>query len=240
MRVNLEFSIRYLVSAFVTALVVSLMGSLMAWAATPVAPPPETATTLTTTVARAGNVVLTSREVVMAGVIDRWTLTRGPKKVPPTADWVVSFGTDNFKTMLAQLLTEAVVTLEADSFGIAQVSADEVKKYSVPFLEDIRGWSEWKKLEATQAEVENLIVRHLRAKAFLKFRTESEGIKITDAEVKTFYERNRVKFGSLPEAQMQESIREYILRQRQEEKLKDWFESLRRKYHVRYLQTSVK
>lgn len=191
---------------------------------------------VSSTVGRVGSYVVTSREVKMAGALDQWLLVKNQKSVKPSTDWILeSFNQEAFKTTLAEIMTEAMVTLEADNFGIAEASADEVKKISNPFMEDMRGLKEWKKIGVTQAEIESMIVRRLRAKAFLKFRTESEGIKISESEIKDFYQKNRIKLGSLPLEQVQAAIHEHLLRQRQEEKLKDWFENLRKKYHARYL-----
>jgi hypothetical protein len=187
------------------------------------------------TLARAGNVVLTSREVILSGVIERWRLVQSSKKIKPQSDWILIPDSEAFKTHLAQVLTETLINLEADSFGAAQVSANEVRQNSAPFLEAMTKFKDWQIFKFSDAEVEGAFIRSLRARAYLKFRTESEGIKITDQQVQEFYDKQRIKFGQVTLESVKESIREHLFRQSQEARLKDWFETLKRKFRARYL-----
>ncbi len=191
---------------------------------------------ITATVGQAGGHVLTSREVKISSVIDKGLLVAGAKanKISRT-EWIPKDGSDAFLAHLNQAMLELVVNIEAENFNVADVSPAETKT-RVQQIEDlVKDWPEWKLLDVSQAELEIGVLRKLRAKSFLKFKTESSGVLIGDEEAKQYYERNRVKFGNLPFAQFKPGIKDYLAKAQLEDKLKDWFELLKRKYKVRYL-----
>lgn len=198
--------------------------SSFGWAAKPAV--------ISTTVGQVGTYVITSREVVIAGILEKWFLTPGNKN---RNDWILKEDTNSFRQTLTQVMLEKVVVLEAENFSVAQVSSDEVRKSAAKMQEELKDWSEWKKLEVSSIELEGQFQRHLRAKAFLKFKTESTGVRVSEEEAKNYFEKNRMRFGNLPFSQFRESIRDFLTQKHQEERLRDWFEVLKRKYRVRYL-----
>lgn len=188
-------------------------------------------------VGQVANQVVTSREVQISYAIEQLLLTHGADKnsAPDRSLWLVQAGDEVFRTHLSQVLMELLIKLEAESFSVAQVSPEEIKAEVKLVTEGMKGWSEWKKWEVNETEVEQLLMRRRVAKNFLKFKTESSGVVISDEECKRYYEKNRVKFGSAPFAQFKDSIREVLAQKQLEEKLKDWFEILKRKYRLRFL-----
>ena len=64
---------------------------------------------------------------------------------------------------------------------------------------------------------------------------EASGVTVSEDEVKQYYEKNRVKFGNMPYAQFSQSIRDKLTQDQTQERLKDWFDILKRKYRVRLL-----
>ena len=79
------------------------------------------------------------------------------------------------------------------------------------------------------------LLRKWKSQGFLKFKASTAGLVIKEEEVKKYFEAHRVKFGELEYSQMKEQIREYLLQERMEKQMKDWFELLRKKYRVRRL-----
>lgn len=192
-------------------------------------------------VGQVGDRVVTSREVVMSHFFERWQLASQSKDAAahaPKSDWKITPGTDVFKQATQSLVLERMVALEAENFVVARVDADAVKGSTKNFLAAMQGSTDWKKLEATEAEVQKMAEIKMRAQSFLKFKTESAGVVVTDEDTKAYYEKNRLKFGNMPYEQFKTSIREVLSTQILEERLKDWFEVLRRKYRVRFLGTS--
>ncbi len=206
---------------------------------TPAAPPAKNYNqVVTSAVGQVGNEVVTSREVQVSYALDQALLAPGTlKKNADRSNWIIVPGTEAFRAHLSQVLLELLIKLEAESFSVAQVSSDDIKADIANSKESFKDWAEWKKWDVTELELERLIFRRKMAKNFLKFKTESSGVVVSDAEVKAYYEKNRVKFGSAPFEQFKEGIRDVLSQQQLEEKLKDWFEVLKRKYRVRFLKS---
>ncbi len=188
-------------------------------------------------VAQVGNHVITSREVIVSHIIDQALLLSPAKNttVLTHKDWILKEDSEAFQKTLAQILLELVVQAEAENFSVGQVTAEEMTSHEKHLDEQVKAWQDWKNLEVTSGEVQNALARKIRAKNFLKFKTESSSVQISDEEAKTFYEKNRVKFGNLPFVQFKVSIKEVLAQEQLQDKLKDWFDILKRKYRVKYL-----
>lgn len=189
---------------------------------------------------RAGKRGVTQREAQIGAALEQWFLLRdssgrSKQKLLFSPSWLPSPGSEAFRAAVGRSLTEVVVNLEADRFGLAPISVSLVQNTAKDFLLVAGSSRAWQEMGVSTQEVETLVLRRLRTAAFLRQRTEAEGIQITDVEILEFYEKNRARFGDLPLSSLRESIRESLTRTRQEERLKDWFESLRRKYNVRML-----
>jgi hypothetical protein len=199
------------------------------------------AETVNSSVGQVGDHVVTAREVWISNYLERWNLARksseGAMKAP-TADWKPALKSEAFNQAASSFMLEYMVAQEAENFSIAQVDPAEAKKEAQEFLKAVAGSSEWSKFEASSSEIEKFIERKHRTQNFLKFKTDSAGVTVTDEEAKAYYEKNRMKFGNLPFAQFKDSIKEVLSRQMLEDRLKDWFEVLRRKYRVRFLGSS--
>lgn len=184
--------------------------------------------------AEIGEHVITSREVQISWVVEQALFATKSDKLD-RRHWLVQIGDNNFNTQLQQVMTETLVRQEAESFSVAQVGSDLVKKDLEHILALVETWAEWKKWEVTDSELEAILLRRRIAKQFLKFKNESSGVVVRDEEAKEYFEKNRYKFGSAPFAQFKDTIKEVLAQKQLEEKLKDWFEILQRKYKVRRL-----
>jgi hypothetical protein len=187
-------------------------------------------------VAQAGNHVVTSREVQISSIFDQSLATPNKKAAEiDRKNWLVEAKTEAFNQALAQVLLELVVQMEAENFAVGQVSQEDIQTYEKHAQEQVKDWKPWQELEVSELERQQILMRKLRARNFLKFKTESSGVQISDDEAKRYYEKNRVKFGNSPFAQFREHIKEALAQTQLQEKLKDWFEILKRKYRVHYL-----
>jgi hypothetical protein len=186
-------------------------------------------------VGQVGSQVLTSREVQISYALEQALMQKGSLKNFDRKSWLINVGDDYFKSHLNQMMIEHLVRLEAEAFSVAQVSVDEIHRETEQALLRLESWSEWKKWEVSELEVEQILSRRRMAKQFLKFKTESSGVVITDEEAKNYFDKNKVKFGSAKFAQFKDTIKEVLAQKQLEEKLKDWFEVLKRKYRVRFL-----
>lgn len=192
--------------------------------------------TVTTAVAQVSDHVITSREVQISYILDKALDTKlaGAKNVSKSS-WILDPKSENFQKHLAQVMLEMVVNYEAENFSIGDIDVTQVKAFLSHIETLTKDWKEWKNLDVKPVEVEQMVSRKLRSKNFLRFKEQSSGVSITDEEAKSYYEKNKSKFGSAAYVQFQASIKEFLAKQQQEEKFKDWFEILKRKYRVKVL-----
>lgn len=185
-------------------------------------------------VAQVADEVITSRGILISYAIDQ---ALAQKKAPPKdrSVWLLTVNSEAFQKHITQVLLESVVQLEAQNFSVGEITAKDIQASSQHLNEMVKGWSSWAELQVSASEAEKMISRKLRAKNFLKFKVETSGVQIPDEEARLFYNKNKAKFGNLPFADFKESIREVLAEEQMQEKLKDWFEILKRKYKVKFL-----
>lgn len=192
------------------------------------------------TVGQVGHNVVTSRDVEISSIIEHWYLLskKTEKGSRPSAnkEWLVDPKSEAFRKQLNTIMAELLIVAEAENFSVAQISPVEIHKESELMSEDLKSWPEWTALEVSPLELEQHVGRHLRAKEFLKFKTESMGMQISDDEAKKYYDQNKVRFNNLPFENFRQSIKEFLISRDVEAKMKDWFDILRKKYKVKILQ----
>ncbi len=149
--------------------------------------------------------------------------------------WLLANESPDLQAHLAQVLVEIVVSAEAESFSIGQIDKEELERWQKHLQEQTQSWAPWKTFEVQQDELSGILNRKMRAKNFLKFKMEASGVTVSEDEVKQYYEKNRVKFGNMPFAQFRQSIRDKLTQDQTQDRLKDWFDILKRKYRVRLL-----
>lgn len=189
-------------------------------------------------VAQVSQHVVTSREVVISYIIDQ-ALAQKKSNNGDKSKWLIKEGTEDFQKHLTQVLLESVVQMEAENFSVGDVTVEEAQKQAKQVDEIVKAWPPWEALEVSSAESEQMITRKMRAKNFLKFKLETAGVQISDDEAKAFYDKNRVKFGNAPFSQFKDGIKEVLAEEMMQEKLKDWFDILKRKYRVKLLGQST-
>jgi hypothetical protein len=195
----------------------------------------EASVPITETVGQAGDFVITSREVKISTILDRILYsTKGEAFVENQLE---SFVKDSgaFKAAVTSVLLEVVVAIEAESFGVSSVSDKEVVEAVDRAQGVLEDKSYWIQLEVPALELKSLVKRKLIAKSFLKFKTSSMTSIVTDQEAEVYYGKNRLKFGVLPFVSLKENIKAFLGQQQLEERLRSWFEVIKRKHKVRNL-----
>ncbi|XGC82141.1 hypothetical protein ACES2L_06545 [Bdellovibrio bacteriovorus] len=188
------------------------------------------ATIVTETVGQVSDYVITSREVQIAVVAEHILF---PAKGVAPKIYEIRPGAPEFQGAVTNILLETVVALEAENFNVANVTPEEIKNAMTTVQKAVAGKAYWASLEVSESELQKVISRKLTSKAFLKFKTNSMSGIITDQEAQMYYEKNRVKFGSLPFASFKDNIKTYLAQQQLEERIRSWFEVIMRKYKVR-------
>ncbi len=193
--------------------------------------PAFAAVVVSESVGQVAETVITSREVQIAAVIDQVLYpVKGSAGIRE-----LKVESSEFRQQVANVLLEAVVSIEAENFNVGTVSEDDLVVAINKVGRATAGNAYWNRLEVTDAELSRVTSRKLVAKAFLKFKSNSMLGMITDQEAQAYYEKNRVKFGSMPFANFRDNIKSFLAQQQLEERLRSWFEIIKRKYKVRNL-----
>jgi hypothetical protein len=189
------------------------------------------ATLVTQTVGQVHDHVVTSREVQISMAIEGVLFPSA--KAPAKSLNETRPGSPDFRSAVTAVLLEAVVALEAKNFNISTLTNEERVNAVAHVEKATAGRAYWNELEVSSAELKDFTERKLMAKSFLKFKTSSMAGIITDQEAQDYYERNRVKFGTSTFEGFKENIKTYLAQQQLEERIRSWFEVIKRKYRVR-------
>ncbi|MEK2690651.1 hypothetical protein AAAA73_16285 [Bdellovibrio sp. GT3] len=193
--------------------------------------PALAANVVSETVGQVGDYVITSREVQITTVIDH--ILFPPKDKKSTALMETGPESKEFRNHVTAVLLEAVVAMEAATFNVGTASVAELDEAIVKVERTASGKTYWNQLQPTAAEVKRFTDRKLVAKSFMKFKTGSMAGIVSNVDAYEYYQKNRSKFGSTPFAEIRDSIKTFLGQQQLEERLRAWFELMKRKYKVR-------
>lgn len=190
----------------------------------------QAATVVTETVGQVAEHVVTSREVQISMVIENILY---PPKNPLKGLYEVRPGQTELRSAVTSVLLESMVALEAESFNVASLPENELAEAMAKVERAVAGRAYWADLEVSSGELKKFTARKLTAKSFLKFKTNSMSGIITDQEAQAYYEKNRAKFGSTSFDSFKDNIKTFLAQQQLEERIRAWFEVIKRKYKVR-------
>lgn len=174
---------------------------------------------------------VTSREVQIQNLLNVALFEKEPAKKLK----LLNLDSRAFGKAVQETLLETVISLEAQSFNVIQISEDERKKAVTQALKNLKGSKIWKDLQVSPAELETAVGKKIQAKRFIQFRAQSSVLPITDSEAQKYFNENRLKFGDLPFENFKENIKSYLSRTQVERRLKDWYDVLLNKYQVKNL-----
>jgi hypothetical protein len=184
-----------------------------------------------------GDLSLTTKEVQLRALYEKFEQGNSGKK----SVGLLTVGTKEFDAQLNECMLELMVYLEAASLRVAAPSNDLVDKKLSEFLEFLEkslqiGIEKTWILATKKSELNNLIQRWLQAKSFVALKSDKSGIVPTDLEIKEFFEKNRMRFGDGGLDKYKANVRDYLVRKQSEDRLKEWFVELKKKYKPVYLE----
>lgn len=182
-----------------------------------------------------GGKIVTRREVQINYIIER--ILNPNKKLGSREKWILTEGSKFLEDQVTSFLLEKVVSEEAQNFAVGKVSDLELNEAVSQVKQSVSDWRYWSELEVESTELKAQIMQKLRAKKFIKFKADSTVVQITTTEAQAYYDRNRIKFGNLPFASFETNIKQFLSRKQMNERLRDWFEVLKRKYKVRNIES---
>lgn len=187
------------------------------------------------TVGRAGDYVITSREVKISTFLERVLFSAKPEAMPDAQVEALFKDEVLLQGAITSVLLEVVVALEAESFAVSAVPGRDIQDAVLKAQTIFAGKAYWGQLEVSDAELVSSIKRKFTAKSFLKFKTSSMNSIITDQEAEAYYEKNKIKFGAVPFSSFKDNIKSFLGQQQLEDRLRSWFEVIKRKHKVRNL-----
>ncbi|MBL7555339.1 MAG: hypothetical protein JNM24_05915 [Bdellovibrionaceae bacterium] len=181
---------------------------------------------VTKIVGTAADQVVTSREVQIVNLLEKG-ITSDKNLV------LIAVDDPRFNVEVGQVLLEIVVQTDSNLFEFDQVSDQEFKDAVDTIQKNMAQSKEWKALQVSNSELERFLKRKLVAKRFIRVKSDSMKGFITDSEAKDYFDKNRLKFGQVPFSQFKENIKTFLSQQQLEERLKAWFEIIKKKYKVK-------
>lgn len=193
----------------------------------------EARTLVSQTMGVAGGRVYTSREIHLSLIMDRLIEGKGKEPALPKP------GALPDTQAVGHVLLEAAVAREAETFALETAAAD-AEAWAAKTKAWLEARPEAKALGYDNEEIQRLAQEKSRARGFIRLKSESMKGLVTEAEAEAYFEQNRVKFGQMPFSAFRENIVSFLSQQRMEERLRSWFEILRRKHRVREYQVATR
>ncbi len=186
-----------------------------------------------TSVGRVAEHVVTSREVQIYRLLDEALRASSPADLRRLRGLeLIPLDSPTFVQEVGRALLERAIYLESQAFDIGRVKVVDIPGSLELVTQRLTGSQTWSGLQASQEELRELLEVKLKATEFVRFRTDSSLVLITDAEAKAYFEAHRHRFGDLPFSDFKENIKRALGAQHMERRLADWFEVLKTKYEV--------
>jgi hypothetical protein len=135
--------------------------------------------------------------------------------------------------MVSGYLLERAAVLEAESFTVGTPLEKELKEVLARAEKALAGKAYWKSLECEASCLRQSLTTKMVARNFITIKTESMTSIVTDSEAQAYFERNRLKFGTAPFESFKENIKAFLMKQQRQDRLRAWFEVLKKKYKLR-------
>ncbi len=177
-----------------------------------------------------GQKIITSREVQISAVIESVLNQQKSEKIVVKIPEIKSA---TFQIELSRVLLEISADNESKLFNVIELAESEISNSIELVTKSTLQNSEWNKMDVQAGEIKEIVKRKLSAKKFIRFRTSSMSSIVTDAEALQYYESNRLKFGSLPYDGFKDNIKSFLSQQILEERLRGWFDVLKKKNKAR-------
>ena len=180
--------------------------------------------------------VLSNRDVEASSIVDRLLFNEGSYSP-------LKYGSEEFVGALNRLLIEWMVKDEADTFGVAKVTDAEIEETYLSIKSKLKNHplikNRWNELSIGDSQLKEMISRKLRANRFIKYKSNSSYVQVTDDEARDYFSKNSLKFGTIDFEGFKDNIKKYLGRRNAEDRLRDWLEILKKKHKVKNLVSGV-
>lgn len=186
---------------------------------------------VSTAVGQVKNFVVTSRDVQIQNLLEISLFDKSPQEKIK----ILGLDSKPFSKAVQATLLEWVVSLEAQSFSLVEITDKEINEHEKTALKALQKAKVWTQLEVSSSELNSALKRKILSKKLIEFRAKSSVLPVTDVEAQRYFEENRLKFGNLPFENFKENIKSFLSRNQVDKRIKDWIEVLMAKYKVKNL-----
>lgn len=165
--------------------------------------------------------VVTTREAEIAHQID---LILNPKAKPNKP----------LQEKVSDLLLQKIVYLETENFSL-QAPQSEFNQKRIKVIDDLKKQKSWQSLDVQTKEFESSLKERIFAQEFIRFKSDSFQAVVTEDQVRNYFANHKDQFSGLNLDPFKENIRTFLAQQGRDDKMREWFESLRKKYKVKNL-----
>lgn len=130
-------------------------------------------------------------------------------------------------------LFELAVFRESESLSAVKLADSEIDRLISEIRPQLQKRSDWKGLEPTDVETRAWLLRKKVAMTYFDLKVNSLLGIVTDEEIQSYFDRNRIKFGSTDLESQKNSIRIFLQKENQKQRIQDWVSALRVKYQIR-------
>ena len=187
--------------------------------------------TISQTVGVVDKTVITSREVEVAYLLEKYAFGKNENLSLPFSGKILISQTSAY-------LLENVIYEEAKSFISTALDSSELKAKLQTFLQKLKASSDikyWNRLEIGETELKMILTKKMQAKDFIELKRRTAQPLVNRQDVKDYYDKKRSKFSREPFDQVALKIREEIIEEKIDENMRDWLQTLRSKYEVKNL-----
>lgn len=186
-------------------------------------------TIVSQSVGTVGEQVVTSREVQMSILVSK---VLGDKRSQEFKDEELVVGATAFSKAVSQVLLEQVFYNEGEGFSFSDLSSEDIKKERQK-LQTLAKNPLWIRVNPSSDEIDKVLLRKLKASAFFKFKADTFRGTVSDSEVRSYFDSNKGKFGSGNFDLFKDNIKMFLVQQQAQERMRSWFELIKRKHKVR-------
>ena len=174
--------------------------------------------------------VITSRDVEAYNLVTR--ILEGGSTAP------LKLNDSEFNIACDRFIVETMVFGEAQSFGIAKLTDEEVDAVYKTVKSKVNEASlknRWQAWGFSDSQLKHFVTMHLRAEKLIRYRSESSTSQVSDEEARDYFDKNKVKFGTTDFDSFKPTIKKFIARRNSEARMKEWLDILKKKHKVKKL-----
>ena len=132
-----------------------------------------------------------------------------------------------------EFIIDWLIAQEAKNLKLTSIQPLDIQKYLDEHKTQIQALEMVKKLEPSDNEIKESIERVLVSDQYLKVKLQNLSSPISDQDIQNYFEKNKNLFDGKKIDNFKENIKVYLMQQQLQERLKSWYESLKRKYKVK-------